>query len=121
MRSVGGYVTILETIVVCQCLGVGGLHRVYAPVCSVPLNTYNLQPSIGFLASGGSLYLRTVLFFPSTLFTVFVSAANNPEGLKLGLPLASSTGDLDLDLDRLEERGDADLPPLRTSLSLALS
>jgi hypothetical protein len=27
------------------------------PICSVPLKTYNLQFFVGFLASGGSLYL----------------------------------------------------------------
>jgi hypothetical protein len=55
----------------------------------LPLKTYNLQPLLGFLASGGSLYFNT------TPLKVFVSAANAPEFPKLGLAasIASADGD----------------------------
>ena len=61
---------------------------VQVPVCSCPLNTYSLHPKLGRLASGGSLYLRTVEV-PSDRLTAFVSAARRPEGLKFGLDLSS--------------------------------
>lgn len=76
-----------------------------SPTCSVPLNTYNLQLSKGFRASGGSLYFKTVLD-PSPPLTVLVAAANKPDGAKFGLPLlgsAVSEGDFERgrgDLDR---------------------
>lgn len=81
-----------------------------SPTCSLPLKTYNLHPSTGFRASGGSLYFKTVLFFPSTLCTVFVSAASNPDGAKLGLALSSGEGDRDGEPDfiRRIEGGDAE-------------
>jgi hypothetical protein len=44
----------------------------------LPLKTYNRHLVLGFAASGGSLY------FNSTPFTVFVSAANLPDNPKLG-------------------------------------
>lgn len=53
-----------------------------------------------------------MLVFPSAVFTVLVSAASSPEGLKLGFALSSfGEGDFDPDLDRgrsewlREERG----------------
>lgn len=96
-----------------------------SPTCSFPLNTYNLHPSKGFLASGGSWYFNTT-FLPSPVFTVLVAAASNPELPKFGFPFSSSLSlslsssssarlDLDLDLDlergrdRLLEEGDLDL------------
>jgi len=97
----------------------------YAPICSFPLNTYNLHPSNGFLASGGSWYFNTT-FLPSPVFTVLVAAANNPELPKFGFPLSSSlslsppspsSARLDPDLEcerdrRLLEDGDLDLESL---------
>lgn len=65
-----------------------------SPTCSLPLKTYNLHPSIGFLASGGSLYLSIVLV-PSAAFTVLVAAARSPEGAKFGFDLSTAGGDLE--------------------------
>lgn len=72
---------------------------------------------VGFRASGGSLYFNTVLD-PSTAFTVFVSAARRPEGLKSGFDFsaissASREADCDRDLSLLglpdpAARGDAE-------------
>lgn len=53
------------------------------PTCSLPLNTYNLQLSVGFRASGGSLYFRTV-DVPSACFTIFVAAARRPNEVDRG-------------------------------------
>jgi len=86
--------------------------REYSPTCSVSLNTYNLHPRMGFLASGGSLYLRTVLV-PSTALTVLVSAAKRPDGAKLGFDL-SATGSIEPERERVSwgfeerERGEAE-------------
>lgn len=104
-----------------------------APTCSFPLNTYNLHPSNGFLASGGSWYFNTTSL-PSPVLTVLVAAANNPELPKFGFPLSSSLSlspssslslslssptsiRLDLDLERERDRllldeGDLDLESL---------
>lgn len=82
----------------------------HLPTCSFPLNTYNLHPSNGFLASGGSWYFKTT-FLPSPVLTVLVAAANSPEFPKFGLPLSSSLSlpsspspRLDLDLERERDR-----------------
>ena len=91
----------------------------YRPTCSFPLNTYNLHPSNGFLASGGSWYFKTT-FLPSSVLTVFVAAANSPELPKFGFPLSSSlttssspSPRLDFDLERLLlGEGDLDLESL---------
>lgn len=56
----------------------------HLPICSVPLNTYNLQFLVGFLASAGSLYLTT------TPLTVLVSLARRPELLKFGFSGSTS-------------------------------
>lgn len=66
---------------------------------SFPLNTYSLHPSVGFLASGGSLYLSTVLV-PSDSLTVLVAAASRPEGLKLGLAIFSGGAEPDFERER---------------------
>lgn len=66
----------------------GMLTKIHVPTCSFPLNTYNLHPTDGFRASGGSWYLSTVLV-PSPCLTVFVAAARRPEGLKFGFALSS--------------------------------
>ena len=72
------------------------------PTCSLPLNTYNLQPNISFLASGGPLYLRTVLV-PLMAFTVFVAAARRPEGMKFGFDLSTAEADLDPEQDLADQ------------------
>lgn len=94
------------------------------PTCSFPLNTYNLHPSNGFLASGGSWYFSTTSL-PSPVLTVLVAAANNPELPKLGFALSSSLSlsppsspstrldpDLERERDRLLLEGDLDLESL---------
>jgi hypothetical protein len=90
------------------CLKVNARHQKrniwHRPTCSLPLNTYNLQPRVGFLASGGSLYFRIVLV-PSVNLTAFVSAANNPELAKFGLALSIGGGDLDRELERGRAEG----------------
>ena len=48
---------------------------------SFPLKTYSLHLVLGFLASGGSLYLTT------TPFTMLVSSINRPETCMLTLSL----------------------------------
>jgi hypothetical protein len=58
----------------------------HAPTSFESLKTYNLQAKTGFRASGGSLYFSTAVL-PSDAFTVFVSAASKPEGLKVGFVL----------------------------------
>ena len=96
------------------------------PTCSFPLNTYNLQPTDGLRASGGSWYLSTVLV-PSPCLTVFVAAASKPEGLKLGFALSSAeSSGFDAERERpweLRPRGDADRRegPGRASRSLSRS
>src|SRR5262245_20043124 len=72
-----------------------------SPTCSLPLKTYSLQPSNGFLASGGSLYFKTVVV-PSEAFTVLVAAASRPDAAKLGFPL--STGEVGRDPDTERDR-----------------
>lgn len=56
-----------------------------SPTWSLPLKTYMRQLLTGFLASGGSLYLRT------TPWKVLVSAASAPEGAKLGSIVLTGT------------------------------
>src|ERR1700733_6063795 len=97
MRSDGEYAIILVQIH--QINKIGVRERKNSPTCSLPLNTYNLQPKNGFLASGGSLYLRTVLV-PSTAFTVLVAAARRPEGAKFGFDLSTAEADLEPERDR---------------------
>ena len=88
-----------------------------SPICSLPLKTYNLHPNVGFLASGGSLYFRTVLV-PSAALTVLVAAASNPDGLKFGLAL--STGLLERVGERERRLGEAERRD-RLARSLLLS
>jgi len=76
----------------------------YSPIWFSPLNTYNLHPSVGLRASGGSLYLSSVLV-PSESLTVLVAAARRPERLKLGLALSSTGGAEDGEWERGRERG----------------
>lgn len=83
----------------------GSVRDPDSPVCSLPLKTYSLQPNVGFRASGGSLYFRTVPV-PSAAFTVFVAAASNPDGLKFGLAL--STGLLERVGERERRLGEAE-------------
>lgn len=99
------------------------------PSRSFPLNTYNLHPSVGFLASGGSLYLSTVLV-PSDTLTVLVAAASRPEGLKLGLALFSGGAEPefegerwagDRDRERGRDAGDAERRRVPREDGLSLS
>lgn len=77
MRSADGCEEVLLRM--SHFLG-GSKIATISPTCSLPLKTYSLHPIIGFRASGGSLYFRTVLS-PLTALTVFVSAARSPDGL----------------------------------------
>ena len=127
-RSVCEYVVDLRKRLLVP--GVDNKDHDRAPTCSFPLNTYNLHPSSGFLASGGSWYFNTTSF-PSPVLTVLVAAANNPELPKFGFPLSLSSSlssslslsppsspstRLDLDLERERDRllleGDLDLESL---------
>lgn len=78
-----------------QCAGFSvGSSNQNSPTCSFPLKTYNRQLFVGFLASGGSWYLRTTpvtsgvpafAALSEDTLTVLLSAARRPEFLKLGL------------------------------------
>ena len=93
----------------------------FVPTCSLPLNTYNLHPRVGFLASGGSLYFNSTLV-PFEVSTVLVAAAKRPEGVKLGLSLFTEDRDRGWERDGGEaERRDGRADPLSLSLSLDLS
>jgi len=82
MRSVFGCEKGLLQFSICKL----GRDLAHAPTSFESLKTYNLQARTGFRASGGSLYFRTDVL-PSDAFTVFVSAASKPEGLKFGFVL----------------------------------
>src|SRR6266404_1192835 len=77
--------------------------RCDAPTCSSPLNTYSRHPTRGLRASGGSLYLSSVLV-PSAFFTVFVAAASKPDAAKFGFVLSSGGGPA-AEPERERERG----------------